>query len=104
MRAAFRIAEMWRPHASKFGQDIWGLGTILYASNNEGGFVVGHDCNDEPAIDTAAHLNPATGNGIVILETGRPLLATERAGEWVFWKRATWTSSRSRSGCRGCFA
>ena len=79
------INEMWRPHGSKFGEDIWGLGTILYASNNKGGFVVGHDGNNEPAIN-AARLNPATGNGIVILETGTPLLATQLAGEWVFWE------------------
>ena len=80
------INEMWRPHASKYGEDIWGLGTILYASNNDGGFVVGHDGKNEPAINTAARLNPATGNGIVILETGKPLLATRLAGEWVFWE------------------
>lgn len=80
------IDEMWRPHASKFSEDIWGLGTILYASNNRGGFVVGHDGSNEPAINTAARLNPATGNGIVILETGQPFLATRLAGEWVFWE------------------
>lgn len=80
------INEMWRPHASKFGADIWGLGTILYAKNHKGGFVVGHDGNNEPAINTAARLNPATGNGIVILETGEPLLATRLAGEWVLWE------------------
>lgn len=80
------IAEMWRPHAAKFGEDIWGLGTILYASNNQDGFVVGHDGNNEPAINTAARFNPATGNGIVILETGQKLLATQLAGEWVFWE------------------
>lgn len=80
------INEMWRPHASKFGEDIWGLGTILYAKNDKGGFVVGHDGNNEPAINVAARLNPATGNGIVILETGQPLLATRLAGEWVLWE------------------
>ena len=80
------INEMWRPHASKFREDIWGLGTILYAKNDKGGFVVGHDGNNEPAINVAARLNPATGNGIVILETGQPLLATRLAGEWVLWE------------------
>ena len=80
------LTEMWRPHASKFGEDIWGLGTILYASNNRGGFVVGHDGNNEPAINTAVRFNPATGNGIVILETGQHLLATQLGGEWVFWE------------------
>jgi CubicO group peptidase (beta-lactamase class C family) len=80
------INEMWRPHASKFSEDIWGLGTILYARNNKGGFVVGHDGDNEPAINTAARLNPATGNGIVVLETGTRFLATRLAGEWIFWE------------------
>ncbi|MBC8115647.1 MAG: beta-lactamase family protein, partial [Candidatus Saccharimonas sp.] len=81
------INEMWLPHASKFSEDIWGLGTSLYASNDKGGFIVGHDGNRrEPPINTAARLNPATGNGIVILETGTPILATRLAGEWVFWE------------------
>lgn len=81
------INEMWRPHASRFLEDIWGLGTILYASNNKGGFIVGHDGNRrKPPINTAARFNPATGNGIVILETGTPILATRLAGEWVFWE------------------
>ena len=81
------IKEMWRPHGSKFSEDIWGLGTSLYASNNEGSFIVGHDgLRRAPPLNTAARLNPATGNGIVILETGTPLLATRLAGEWVFWE------------------
>jgi CubicO group peptidase (beta-lactamase class C family) len=80
------IHDMWRPHASKFGEEIWGLGTMLYAGNGAGGFIVGHDGSNEPAINTAARFNPATGNGIVILETGAPVLATQLAGEWVFWE------------------
>ena len=81
------IEEMWRPHATQFGEDIWGLGTMLYAGNNQGGFIVGHDGNRrEPPINTAARFNPANGNGIVILETGTPRLATRLAGEWVFWE------------------
>lgn len=80
------LLEMRRPHASQFGADIWGLGTILYAPNNAGSFVIGHDGNNDPAINTAARLDPATGNGIIILETGNRLLATELAGEWVYWR------------------
>lgn len=81
------IEAMWRPHASKFGEDIWGLGTILYARNNKGGFIVGHDGNRrEPPINTTARFNPASGNGIVILETGTPRLASQLAGEWVLWE------------------
>ena len=74
------------PHASSMGADIWGLGAMLYAPNNADGFVIGHDGSNRPAINTAARLDPATGDGIVILSTGNPLLATELAGEWVFWK------------------
>lgn len=80
------VAKMREPHGWLYGQPIWGLGTMLYADNRAGGFVIGHDGNNEPAINTAARLNPATGNGIVILETGKPLLATRLAGEWVFWE------------------
>jgi CubicO group peptidase (beta-lactamase class C family) len=79
------LLEMRRPHASQYGADIWGLGTILYAPNKAGGFVIGHDGNNEPAINTAARIDPATGDGIVILETGNPTLATRIASEWVFW-------------------
>jgi len=71
------------------GLDIWGLGTILYAPNKDGGFVVGHDGNDEPAINSAVRFNPATGNGIIILETGNELMATKIAGDWVFWEAGT---------------
>ena len=86
MLAKATLEQMWQPHASQLGQDIWGLGTILYSANGAGGYVIGHDGNDEPAINTAVRLNPATGNGIVILETGTRLLATRLAGEWVFWE------------------
>jgi CubicO group peptidase (beta-lactamase class C family) len=80
---------MRQPHASQMGVDVWGLGTILYAPNKEGGFVIGHDGKDEPAINSAVRLNPDTGNGIVVLETGNELLATEIGGQWVFWETGT---------------
>jgi len=83
---AHALKQMQEPHASQFGQEIWGLGTMLYAPNGAGAFVVGHDGNNDPAINTAVRLNPATGNGIVILETGTRQLATRLAGEWVFWE------------------
>ncbi|WOR16048.1 serine hydrolase domain-containing protein [Hyphomonas sp. FCG-A18] len=74
------------PHASQMGADIWGLGAMLYAQNNDGGYIIGHDGNNGPAINTVARIDPATGDGIVILSTGSEMLATELAGEWVFWK------------------
>ena len=80
------LAMMRKPHAAVFGTDIWGLGVILYAPTSGGDFIIGHDGNNAPAINTAARVNPLTGDGIVVLETGAPLLATDLAGEWVFWQ------------------
>lgn len=80
------LERMRRPHAQRFGVDLWGLGTILYAPNGAGGHLIGHDGSNEPAINTSARLDPATGDGIVILESGNRWLATTLAGEWVFWR------------------
>jgi len=79
------MALMRKPQARQYGIDIWGLGTILYAPDNAGGYVVGHDGNNAPAINTAARFDPATGDGIVILESGSATAAAEAASDWVFW-------------------
>ena len=83
--SAENLRAMRRPHASEMGADIWGLGVMLYAPNNGGDFIIGHDGDNEPAINTAVRMDPATGDGIVLLETGNKRMATELAGEWVFW-------------------
>lgn len=79
------LAAMRAPQARQYGADIWGLGVILYAPNGQGDFVIGHDGSNAPAINTTARVDPSTGDGIVILESGNAFLATELAGEWVFW-------------------
>ena len=80
------VEKMREAHGSYMGVEIWGLGTMLFASNNKGTYIIGHDGKNEPAINTAARLDPVTGDGIIILETGSPLLASKLASEWVFWK------------------
>lgn len=80
------LDQIKEPHAHQMGAPIWGLGTMLFASNNENDYIIGHDGKNEPAINTAARLNPSTGDGIIILEMGNPLLATKIGSEWVFWK------------------
>jgi len=80
------IKMMRESHAKTLGMDIWGLGTILYTTTENGDFIIGHDGKSTPPINTAIRLNPETGNGIIILETGNPILATKLASEWVFWK------------------
>ncbi|MBS0471167.1 MAG: beta-lactamase family protein [Proteobacteria bacterium] len=68
-----------------YGIPIWGLGTILYAPNGKGGFVVGHDGNNFPAINTTARIDPATGDGIIVLSSGNGTLASEIGGDWTWW-------------------
>jgi CubicO group peptidase (beta-lactamase class C family) len=80
------LKMMRQPHGRTMGMDIWGLGTILYATTENGDFIIGHDGKSTPPINTAVRLNPQTGNGIIILETGNSILATKLASEWVFWK------------------
>lgn len=80
------IKMMREPHGSSMGMDIWGLGTILFTNTTNNDFIIGHDGKSTPPINTAVRLDPQTGNGIIILETGSPLLATNLASEWVFWK------------------
>jgi len=80
------LREMATPQATLFGLPVWGLGESLYAPTAGGGFVIGHDGQNHPAINTTARLDPATGNGIVVLATGSPTLAREIGGEWTFWQ------------------
>jgi CubicO group peptidase (beta-lactamase class C family) len=80
------VKMMRKPHAQKMGVAIWGLGTVLYAPTGDNDFIIGHDGKSTPPINTAVRLNPATGDGIIVLETGNPLIATKLASEWVFWK------------------
>lgn len=83
------LAEMRAPQAYLFGLPVWGLGETLYVPDGAGGYVFGHDGNNYPAINTTARVDPATGDGIVVLETGNPALAREIGGEWTFWKTGT---------------
>lgn len=80
------LAEMRRPHAKQYGADIWGLGVVLYAPDNRGAFIIGHDGNNTPAVNTTARVDPYTGSGIILLETGQKNMATRLGGEWTFWK------------------
>lgn len=76
---------MRQPQARLYGFPIWGLGDVLYTSNGAGGFIVGHEGENYPAINTSARVDPATGDGIVVLESGSGLLATEIGGDWTYW-------------------
>ena len=80
------LALMRQPQASALGRDVWGLGHMLYAKNAVGGYIIGHDGLNRPANTSAVRLDPATGDGIVLLITGNRSLAGRLAGDWTFWK------------------
>ena len=83
------IDAMRTPHASLFGAEIWGLGTILFAPTPGGDYVFGHDGGNEPAINAAARVNPETQDAILVLANGNPRLATRLGFEWVLWQTGT---------------
>ncbi|MFK7864293.1 MAG: serine hydrolase domain-containing protein [Pseudohongiellaceae bacterium] len=80
------VESMRIPHGRTSGADIWGLGTMLYSPTPEGDFVFGHDGGNDPAINSTARINPSTNDGIVLLETGHPSIATQIGSDWVFWQ------------------
>lgn len=79
------MREMRTPHASQFGIPVWGLGVMLYAEAPGGGFIIGHEGMNFPAIETTARIDPASGDGILVLATGNPGLAARLGGDWVYW-------------------
>lgn len=87
--AAETLALMRKPEGSMYGIDIWGLGTILYARNEAGDFVFGHDGQNEPAINSAVRINPGSNDAIVVLASGNKSLATKLGFEWVYWQTGT---------------
>lgn len=66
------------------GAGIYGLGCMLYIDIENQEYIFGHDGKSTPPINTAMRINPITGDGIIILETGNPDLATRIASDWVF--------------------
>jgi hypothetical protein len=56
---------------------------MLYIDLENGEDIFGHDGKSTPPINTAIRINPVSGDGIIILETGNPDLATRIASDWV---------------------
>ena len=75
---------MRKSHWNMMGENIYGLGTMLYIDLENGEDIIGHDGKSTPPINTAIRINPNSGDGIIILETGNPNLATRIASDWVF--------------------
>lgn len=75
---------MRKSHWDIMGEKIYGLGTMLYIDIENGEDIFGHDGTSTPPINTAIRINPISGDGIIILETGNPSLASRIASDWVF--------------------
>ena len=75
---------MRKSHWDMMGEKIYGLGSMLYIDIENGEDIFGHDGKSTPPINTAIRINPISGDGIIILETGNPNLATKLASDWVF--------------------
>lgn len=77
---------MWQVEASKLGAPIYGLGTFLFTETEKSHFIIGHDGQSNPPINTAFRFDTKTKDGIIILTTGNPDFATRIASDWVFLK------------------
>ena len=54
---------------------------MLYAPDGQGSYVIGHEGGNAPVVTTTARFNPSTGDGLVILQTGRPVLTVRLGAE-----------------------
>jgi len=81
--ASLKVMRM--PQASMMGINIWGLGTMLFASNNTSEYIIGHG-GQSPSLNATTRLNPANGNAIILLETGNRSLAADSATKWTLWQ------------------
>lgn len=84
--SAAMLQAMRTPQASLVGLPIWGLGVMLYAPNQAGGHVIGHDGHNAPAIHTSVRVDPDTGDAIILLATGRDGLVARLGTDWVLWQ------------------
>ena len=78
------MTQFWTPQPGT--SSTWGLGHTLYGENNSGGYLFGHGGGAFPASGAEMRVNPATGNGIVILASGTQGLISEVADVWVYWE------------------
>ncbi len=80
------LLEMRQPLADVQGLDIWGAGVMLFANNGASDFIVGHG-GRSPILNSSARINPATGNGFVMVQTGnKNAFASKMAGKWTTWE------------------
>ena len=80
------LKVMRQAHGDMMGEEIYGLGSMLYIDIESNENIFGHDGKSTPPINTAIRINAVTGDGIIVLETGNPDLASRIASDWVYLK------------------
>ncbi len=95
------LDTMLTPRTSEVMLGAWGLGRILYElidPPKRG--IFGHDGRNRPGIGTTARLDRETGEGIILLSSGQPMLAPAVGDEWSSWQ-ARARRQYGRRSCRG---
>ena len=88
------MQSMTRPVAETGGS--WGLGLALFAENDAGGHVLGHDGGAQPSWGAMVRFNPATRNGMVIVISGGRGAANQLSHDWVYWETGKLTFEARR--------
>lgn len=78
------LDQMYTPHAFTNQIGIHALGPTIFAREDGGVSVTGHDGSGN-LVNTAVRIIRSTGDGIVVFETGHPNLASRLADHWIFW-------------------
>lgn len=78
------VKQMLMPQPGTGGS--WGLGQTLFIANDAGGYIVGHDGGSPPAWGGWMRVNPATGNGIVMMTSGGRGAVNKLADDWLYWE------------------
>ena len=69
----------------------------LYATSRAGGFVIGHDGGNMPAINTTVRIEPASGDAIIALSTGGKTIASRLGTAWLMQRQVKATPFQTYS-------
>jgi CubicO group peptidase (beta-lactamase class C family) len=78
------LKQMMTPQPGTAGS--WGLGPTIYVADDAGDRVVGHDGGSPPAWGAMVRVNPATGNGFVLMVSGGRGAVNQLGHDWVYWE------------------
>ena len=88
------IKQMVQPQPGTGG--TWGLGPTLFVANDAGGHVAGHDGGSVPAWGAMMRVNPATGNGMVLMVSGGRGAVNQLGHDWVYGETGKMTPEARR--------